>query len=71
MLFKAHVEGGKVVLDDPVAIADGTQLLVQVLPSAEQIKRSRERLMKYAGVDRSPETNASTTFEKELYDSNE
>jgi|GEM_PF-4882747 len=67
MILKAHVEGGKIVTDEPVSLAEGTRLQISVIPTLEELKESRERLLKYAGIDTESAPDGSTTYERELY----
>ena len=67
MILKAHVEDGQIVTDGPLRLADGTQLLVSLAPTVDELRRSRERLIRHAGVDTEPTADSSTRFEDEMY----
>ncbi len=49
MTFRGHVENGVIVLDEPVTIADGVAVAVEVkiLPSHETDKPEQSRIERY------------------------
>jgi hypothetical protein len=50
MNFKAHVRNGMVVLDEPAALPEGSEVRVQIASADEQLASLREGLLKFAGI---------------------
>jgi hypothetical protein len=69
MIYRAHVEGGNIVPDQPLELADGTRVEIRVVRSAEEIRKSRLRMMKYIGMIKDLPPDASTTIDQTLYGS--
>ena len=49
MVYHGRVKNGVVVMDDPQALPDGTEVQVTPLPRAEQKEPLGKRLLKFAG----------------------
>ncbi len=56
MVYRGHVKNGVVILDPPVALPDGAEVRVELLPAEtegplldEQGRTLGQKLMKYAG----------------------
>jgi len=74
MTHRGKVKNGVVVLDDPKALPDGTDVIVEPVKSkskptrkAKQLKKYRQRLMKYAGKADGLPSDASRNLEHYLY----
>lgn len=67
MILRARVQGGQVVVDGPLNLAEGAELELRTPLSAEEIAKSREKLLKYSGIVKDLPANASTTVDQVLY----
>ncbi len=74
MSYRGKVNNGVIVLDDPKALPDGTEVTVVPVKSkskptrkAKQPKKYRQRLMKYAGKADGLPSDASRNLEHYLY----
>ena len=72
MTYRGRVKQGVIVLDDPGALADGTEVTVRPLkasnaPKKKQSKKVRQGLMKFAGQASGLPADASKNVDHYLY----
>jgi hypothetical protein len=68
MRYKGHVKNGTVVLDEPVALPEGTRVEVAVAaPSGDEKQHFRGAVMAFAGKVTGLPEDASTNVDHYLY----
>ena len=75
MEYRGHVENGKVILDEPGALPDGTEVSIQPIRRRRESAKSRrkepptlyDRLKKFAGKAEGLPPDASINLDHHLY----
>lgn len=67
MVYKAHMENGQVVLDEPAQIPDGVKVEVRVCLPATDATSPHAALLKFAGTAQGLPSDAAENVDHYLY----
>ena len=67
MTYRGHVKNGAIVLDEPVSLAEGAEVNIELLDEQAPEPTLGEKLLKYAGKAKGLPRDASRNLEHYLY----